>query len=383
MRPLRILVAQHVPGTRTGGMSRIMGFIHDRVAARGHEVELFQAEEARAAGVHGRMARFTFPLALRLLVAGRQRGALPFDIVNVHEAMGAALLAPGRGTRPPAVVATSHGLERRAWAVAREEAHLGRARLSPWTRLVYPATGLWQSDLTLRRADHVFCLSEDDRAWLGGRFGAAAPPATRILPGADPGFGDAAAGRDYARADRLLFAGTWRTNKGIRDLVPAFAALAGTDPAVTLTVLGPGVADREVLAAWPAHLRARVQCRHARSDAETMRVFAEHDLFVLPSLFEGTPLTLIEAMASGLPVVTTATCGMKDVVQDGETGLLVPVRAPEAIAAALRALRADAALRARLGRAARAYARLHHTWDVVAGPVIAVYEALAAARGPA
>ena len=110
--------------------------------------------------------------------------------------------------------------------------------------------------------------------------------------------------------------------------------------------------------------------------------FAAADVFLLPSLFEGTPLTLIQAMMSGLPVVTTATCGMKDVIQDGETGLLIPVRSPAAIEGAVSRLLVDRELRERVGRAARAAALASYTWDRVAVPVEDAYLRLRA-RGSA
>jgi glycosyltransferase involved in cell wall biosynthesis len=104
--------------------------------------------------------------------------------------------------------------------------------------------------------------------------------------------------------------------------------------------------------------------------------FADADIFLLPSLFEGTPLTIMQAMMSGLPIVTTDTCGMKDVITHQGNGLLAPIRSPWAIAAAVTLLIDDRALRARVGRAARAEA-VRYTWDVVAKPVIEAYEALA------
>ena len=101
--------------------------------------------------------------------------------------------------------------------------------------------------------------------------------------------------------------------------------------------------------------------------------FREADLFLLPSLFEGTPLTLIQAMMSGLPVVTTSTCGMKDVIANGDTGLLIPIRSPDAIVAAVEGLMADRSLRERLGRAAQSAALDRYTWDRVAEPVEEAY----------
>jgi glycosyltransferase involved in cell wall biosynthesis len=104
--------------------------------------------------------------------------------------------------------------------------------------------------------------------------------------------------------------------------------------------------------------------------------FADADLFLLPSLFEGTPLTLMQAMMSGLPIVTTSTCGMKDVIADPQTGLLVPIRSPDALVRAVGRLVCDQPLRTQLGTAARAAALQRYTWDCVAEPVLRVYESL-------
>jgi glycosyltransferase involved in cell wall biosynthesis len=175
----------------------------------------------------------------------------------------------------------------------------------------------------------------------------------------------------------LLFAGTWRKNKGIEDLVPAFVRLAARHHALSLTVLGGGVPADVVTAAFPREIRERVHCVQTSIEAETIAQFASSDLFLLPSLFEGTPLTLIEAMMSGLPIVTTATCGMKDVIQDKENGLLVPIRSPEGILSAVEGLLGNRQLRTRLGLAARRTAMAHYTWEAVARPVRAAYEHLA------
>lgn len=378
--PLRILVAHNVPRARNGGMSRIMGFIHDRLADAGHEVDYFCAEDVPAA-LNGRLTRFTFPLLLRRVVVAAAQARKPYDLVNVHEPVSAAVSTWKAAAGNPVVVVTSHGLERRAWELALEELRLGRQGPGLKSRLVYPLTSLWQSTFGLRRADHLFCLNAEDRDYLMRWLNRPAEDVTRIFPAAEPAYASAAEGRDYGRADQLLFAGTWRKNKGIEDLVPAFAALAARRPGLTLTVLGSGVPEAEVSAAFPAEVRPRVRCLRTSSEAENAAAYAAADVFLLPSLFEGTPLTLIEAMMSGLPIVTTATCGMKDVIRHGANGLLVPIRSPEAVVAALEQLLADAAGRARLGRAARVEALEQYTWDRVAEPVREVYERLCQGRG--
>lgn len=372
-RPLRILVAHNVRRDRPGGMSRIMERIHQEVARAGHTVEFFCAEDAPRSA-QGRFGRFLFPLAVRRYAAAAARAGRGYDIVNVHEASGAAITAlPPPGTR---VMVTSHGVEHRAWDLALEELRLGRSGPGWKTRLVYPLTGLWQADASLKRADHVFCLSSEDQEYITNRLGVAPGRITRMFPAADPVFASAAADRDYGRASQLLFAGTWRKNKGIEDLVPALRTLAERHPALALVVLGAGTAPDVVTGAFPASLRSRISWIETSTDAETARVFAEADIFLLPSLFEGTPLTLLEAMTSGLPIVTTNTCGMRDVISHERTGLLVPIRSPAAIVAAVERLLTSADERSRMGRAAREDARRLYTWDRVAAPVREAYERL-------
>jgi glycosyltransferase involved in cell wall biosynthesis len=84
---------------------------------------------------------------------------------------------------------------------------------------------------------------------------------------------------------------------------------------------------------------------------------------------------LIEAMWSGLPVVTTATAGMKDVVSDEQTGLLIPPADANALAAAIERLMQDAALRRALGTAAHGVATRDYTWDNAAATFASAYRA--------
>jgi glycosyltransferase involved in cell wall biosynthesis len=89
-------------------------------------------------------------------------------------------------------------------------------------------------------------------------------------------------------------------------------------------------------------------------------ILAAADIFVLPSHFEGLPMSVIEAMLCGLPVVATDIHGPREQVIEGQTGLLVPVRNAPALATALASLAADQALRTRMGQAGLARARAHY-----------------------
>lgn len=374
---MRILVAHNVDRRRTGGMSRIMELIHDHVAGQGHSVDWLSANDVprrwRGAGV-----RAVFPYLVYQRARTAARNGTPYDIVNVHEPHGALVaLAQDRVTRY-GVVLTSHGIEQRAWELALEERRLGRCDLALRTRVLYPATSLWQSRIALTRARLVLTLSDEDSLYLTTRLGVPPSRIGRMRPGADPAFGQPAATRSYQSVARLLFAGTWRHNKGTVDLVKAFISLARRHP-LSLTVLGAGVDPRVVTDAFPADLRDRVSVITSTDDRGAVAELERADLFVLPSLFEGTPLTLIEAMMAGLPIVATATCGIKDAVEDGLSGLLIPIRAPLALEAAVERLLASERLRESIGRRAHARAVREFTWPAVAQEVLGAYERLASA----
>lgn len=112
----------------------------------------------------------------------------------------------------------------------------------------------------------------------------------------------------------------------------------------------------------------------ARSDiADLMRGFS---VFALSSIAEGTPVTLLEAMACRLPVVSTAVGGIPELVQDGVTGMLVPARDPQALAAALAAYVADPALAARHGQAGRERIEFHYSVTAMVQAYVSLYDGL-------
>jgi sugar transferase (PEP-CTERM/EpsH1 system associated) len=105
-------------------------------------------------------------------------------------------------------------------------------------------------------------------------------------------------------------------------------------------------------------------------------ILHELDIYVLSSISEGTSMTLLEAMACGLPVVATNVGGNPEVVMDGETGLLVPSRNPEALAEKLLLLIRDRGLRTRLGQAGRERILRHFSISTTAQRYEDMYECL-------
>lgn len=160
---------------------------------------------------------------------------------------------------------------------------------------------------------------------------------------------------------RIGFIGRLDPVKRLPDLILA-AGMLGKQ--YRLDIFGQGrERDRLVGLIAQLGLRQRVKLRGPVPDPQT--ALAQLDLLVLPSSAEGFGLVLIEAMASGVPVVATNVPGICDVVRDGQTGLLVPVGLPRDLARAIRRVAEDDALRRALVSRGLKHVREHFTWDVV------------------
>ena len=140
-----------------------------------------------------------------------------------------------------------------------------------------------------------------------------------------------------------------------KDFTTLLAALRLVEAPCHVRLAGDGPGLTEVTSALTRNgLSQRVELLGARADVPDL--LARSDVFVLSSRSEGFPVSVLEAMAAGLPVVATNVGGVAEAVVDGETGLLVPAADAEALARALERLVADGELRRRLGAAGRARA---------------------------
>lgn len=153
---------------------------------------------------------------------------------------------------------------------------------------------------------------------------------------------------------RLLFLGRLVPVKGLPVLFEALAQPALKERDWTLTIVGDGERAHDEALVAKHGLPGCVRFTGWQDQEGCRRELAAADALVQPSFAEGLPMAILEAMAHALPVVATPVGSVTDAVVDGETGLIVPVGAPDALAAALVSLIDDAGLRRRLGARARA-----------------------------
>lgn len=154
---------------------------------------------------------------------------------------------------------------------------------------------------------------------------------------------------------RLLYTGRLAAAKGLPILLQSLARLKSTHPDLVLTIVGDG-ADRAALEEMTIDLEltGNVKFVGYKSQAEVREAMQQTDVFVLPSFAEGVPVSLMEAMAAGVPVVTTQIAGVSELVENGVSGYLVPPGDVASLADRIQTLLDNPELRSQFGVAGRA-----------------------------
>jgi sugar transferase (PEP-CTERM/EpsH1 system associated) len=270
---------------------------------------------------------------------------LKADVVHTHNTNPLLYAVPAAHLAGvPVTVHTRHGHGRQA----------SRRRALAW-RMVASMTG------------QVVCVSRDCED-LSRKEGVPPGRLCTIRNGIDTQRFDFVGPADGGPA---VMVGRLSPEKDVESLVRATALVARDQPNFRLEVAGGGplLADLRQRA---GDLGLGRQVRFLGEVREVPSLLARAALFVMPSLREGISLAILEAMARGLPVIATRVGGNPEVIADGETGLLVPPRDPQALARALAALGRDPERARRLGAAGRL--RVERHFDV--RRMVAKYEQL-------
>jgi glycosyltransferase involved in cell wall biosynthesis len=163
--------------------------------------------------------------------------------------------------------------------------------------------------------------------------------------------------------------------KGLPHLIEAIAILRNQAPALRVEIAGEG-SLRESLECMTQQRGLSKQITFIGWQTELPALLASWSIFVLPSLDEGFGVAALEAMAAGLPVVATAVGGLAELVQDGQTGFLVPAAEPAELASRIQILLDSPDLREQMGRAGRLRAQESFSVSAMVNKTAALYSSL-------
>jgi glycosyltransferase involved in cell wall biosynthesis len=282
------------------------------------------------------------------------------DVVHAHSSKAGFLarLACGVRGRGSRCVFTPHGWS--FWAVDGAE------------RALY----LRLERMAARWCRAIVALSEDERQ-AGLAAGVGSPAVYRVIPnGVDL---QRFAANPAPVAGRIVMVGRFAAPKRHDLVVRAFAELRRQHPGAELHLVGDGPLRGETdELAVRLGLRDAVRFLGSRDDVPDL--LASAAIVVLASDYEALPLSVIEAMAAGVPVVATRTGGIRELVADGTTGVLVDTGDVRALAAGLGALLDDPDRARTLGARARADARQRFSRERMVAALLALYDEAARAR---
>jgi glycosyltransferase involved in cell wall biosynthesis len=371
---MRILMISGVPGKAEAGAAGIVYNLTKELRDLGHTVKPMFFEDL--------LPRQSWPPRFRTIEFARKIDSYVkeehshYDIINVHAPYGfwygARRRLQGAEAGPPYVM-TMHGLEeRRNYAMGRE-AEKGRTDYFRWMNRVWQhvyhmPTYRW----SFKTADQCIVTNRESLVFLQLRYNLPADRVWFVPNGVGSEF---FCGRTISATatPKLLFVGTWIDHKGIYYLAEAFEKVIANIPGARLTIAGCIEPEETVRGYFAPAFQDAIDVRPFISRAEMPKLYAQHDIFVLPSLVEGMPLVLLEAMASGIAVVTTESNGMTDLVEDGQDGLFAVPGDAVSLSVAILKLCQELALRERLGQAAQVKMK-RYTWKRMAQRHEAVFE---------
>jgi glycosyltransferase involved in cell wall biosynthesis len=312
---------------------------------------------------------YTFSLRARRRLRHRRAD---FDIVHDNQCLGTGLLGMMRDGWP--ILETLHHpiTVDRDLDLAHAPNAYRRATLRRWY-------GFLDMQMKVaRRMPRVVTVSESSRRDIHAQMGVPLDRLHVVPVGVDPEIFRPLPG--VARVPGRLMTTTSSDvpMKGLAPLLEALAKVRTERDDIELVIIGrpkdkstiPAVIER-------LGLERAVRFVSGVSTERIVELYAEAEVAVVPSLYEGFSLPAVEAMACGVPLVATTGGAVPEVVgRDGETGLLVPPSDPQALAAALLRAFADPALRARVGAAGRERALERFTWRACATGTVDNYRAL-------
>ncbi|MHB1504049.1 MAG: glycosyltransferase family 4 protein [Acidimicrobiales bacterium] len=300
----------------------------------------------------------TFSLRARRLLAAR-RG--DFDLVHDNQCLGSGLLGM-MADGWPLLTTLHHPITvDRELALAHAESLLKRVTTRRWFGF------LGMQKRVARRLPRIVTVSDSSRVDIAAQMGVD-PLRMAVVPvGVDHEVFRPRAEVQRVRGRIMVTSSSDVPMKGLVPLLEAVAKLRA-ERDVELVVIGrPNPGGRVALAIERLGLGGVVRCVTGMSDEDLARLYAESEVAVVPSLYEGFSLPAIEAMACGVPLVATTGGALPEVVgKDGETGLLVAPDDPEALATGISRMLDDRVLAARLAAGGRARVLGRFTWEATA-----------------
>jgi len=280
-----------------------------------------------------------------------------FDIIHAHSHLffSTNLCALVRRLGSPPLVITNHGLISQT--------------VPMWVHKIYiPTIAKW----TFKSADKIICYTENEKSLLV-QLGIDSDKIAVIHNGTDT---DRFSPREKEKnSNQILWIGRFTPGKGVEYLIDAFNILIKNHPDFKLLMIGRGHLKENIeQKIQDLTLNKNIIIKEFVPNSELPAIYQDSDVFVLSSLNEGVPRTVLEAMSCGVPIVCTELPQLVSVVEG--CGLLVPVEDSQALAEGISKIILDRELARKLGENGRVKVVENYSWEDTVKRTVRLYEEL-------
>jgi len=342
----------------------------------GHQVEYFSFNDLpHQLPEMGKTIVFPEFLATHLAKSGNSSNLDVID-ASTGDAWVWAKFFHRRHQKKPLLVTHCHGLEHTAYLQRMEEARRGNLHLSWKYPIYHGGFRLWEVATSLRFADLVLMLNRRDADFTIDTLNVDANRVRIVANGIPKGFLNLPLEIAQASQDspfHIVQIGSYIPRKGIHYSVPALNAVLTRYPQVKLSFLGTCCPEAQVYTDFDVAVHDRIQVISRYPHEDLPGLIKDQHILLFPSLSEGFPLAVPEAMAYGLVPVVSDIPGATEIVVHEENGIVLPARDSQAIEQAIERLICDRLLLSTLRRNAHITAQ-NYSWAEVAQTRLSLYQ---------
>lgn len=347
----------HVANTEVSeksGIGRVIWHWKNALEKRGYEFIHIGKSQVGKLPHHG-----FFPYAASQVYKRLGRRA---DVFLLHECVSGPFVNLGIP-----IVIHSQGLERRAWDLALKN-NDGAIHEITWKRkITFPLWNLRHCDLGFQKASLVLLSNQQDANFAKQYYGQSGERYYVFQNGVNPAQIDEQV--QPKNKCTILFLASWLKRKGNNTLVEAADILSKSGLQLNWLLAATGLEEEKVLKDWPNELKSSVEVIPFYSPNIEESIFARSNVFILPSVFEGQCLSLLQAMETGRCCITTNCCGQLDLIQHDYNGLLYEPGDAQKLASLIEQCVTNESLRIRLGKNAKNSVK-GRSWESVSAAVV-------------
>lgn len=319
---MKVLMTYHGNYEPNSGAAGIMVKIGNNLQKLGLEIDYYTYSNLPSSW-HHQFSHFVFPFYVNNYI---NKNPNKWDIVDCCTGDTWVFGTFKNYQTKPKIVLRSSGLEH-MWY----ESLINAGEKFSWKgKLVWGNINLRLVEISLKTANHILAVNHTEKDFLINEFSIpeskisviyrALSEYFRHLPPYNP-----------PSEFKILYVSTWLKRKGVNYLLQALEKLADTNIDFTVSLVGVKTDENEIRKEFSPQLNSKVKIIHSLPNNQLPEVYRNHSVFVFPSLYEGFPNVVTEAMATGLPVITTTAGAAKELVVDKVNGIVIPYQDSEAI----------------------------------------------------